>query len=291
MTRIIPALADVAERHDALYVDLWGCLHNGVRAFPAAVAALQAFRQGGGTVVLLTNAPRDHGRVARQIARMGVPDDAWDLIVSSGDAAREAMFRGVVGRKVWFMGEPHDEGFFDPIEGMTDAVEIKRVSRDEAEGIVCCGPFDPHADPETWRPDLLACKVRGLKLLCANPDIVVDRGETREWCAGAVARMYEEMGGEALYYGKPHAPIYQLAARRLEELGRPVPAERVLAIGDGIATDIAGAIAEDLDSLFVACGLAAGELCTPEGAVDPEAVRRFLTHHQLAPTYVIARLG
>ena len=220
MTQLIQSLSEVSGRYDALFVDLWGCVHDGRRAIPSAVAALQAYRASGGAVVLVTNSPQPRVNVERQLDHFGVARDAWDTIATSGDSARAAMFEGVVGRKVWFIGELRDQGFFTPLKVLADPVEITQVPLDEAEGIVCCGPRDPDADPETMRGEFLVAQQRGLKLLCANPDIVVDRGETREWCAGALARLYTEMGGESLYFGKPHPPIYDLARRRLAELGR-----------------------------------------------------------------------
>ena len=290
MTRIIDHLADIQDQYDAMFVDLWGCVHNGIRAFPDAVAALQAYRETGGKVVLLTNAPRPRADVARQIERMGVPENAWDTIVTSGDSARAAMFHGAVGERVWFMGnEKIDMGFFEPLNIIENPVTIERVSLENAEGIVCTGPFDPHADLETLRPHLLMAKQLGLKLLCANPDIVVDRGETREWCAGAVAKLYTEMGGESLYFGKPHPPIYDLARRRLFALGTEVPDSRILAIGDGILTDVQGALGEDLDCLFISGGLAALETKT-DRQPDPAALDAFLDKAQAAPGYAIGYL-
>lgn len=293
MSQIITRLSEISDRYDAMFVDLWGCVHNGLRAYPDAVGALQTFRAGGGTVILVTNAPRPHVDVQRQLDRLGVPQDAWDAIATSGDSARAAMFTGVVGRKIWFIGEPHDEGFFAPMEIVESPVDIARVPLEEAEGIVCCGPFDPHADPAVLRPEFLHAKQKGLKLLCANPDIVVDRGETREWCAGALAALYTEMGGESLYFGKPHPPIYDLARRRLGALG-PLPAnDRILAIGDGIGTDIAGAMGEDLDSLFITGGLAArptGTEARPEAQPDPAALDTFLAAEQSSPTFSIGFL-
>ena len=262
MTQIIESLEEIANRYDALLVDLWGCVHNGVKAFPEAVAALKGFRKGGGTVILLTNAPRSRHEVAKQLERFEVPKDCYDDIATSGDSARSAMFRGAVGEKVWFMGQPFDETFFEPLQLIDNPVDIQRVELEEAEGIICCGPFDPHADPAVNRPQFLYAKQKGLKLLCANPDIVVDRGERREWCAGALAKLYTEMGGESLYFGKPHPPIYDLARRRLAKLGKDVDASRILAIGDGILTDIAGAMGEDIDALFITGGLAASETAT-----------------------------
>ncbi len=286
---IIESLAELDGRYDALFCDLWGCVHDGVRALPEAVAALQAFRAQGGAVVLLTNAPRPRASVAEQIARLGVPDDAWDVIETSGDAARIAMFEGVVGRKVWHVGEAHDAPFFEPVKILRNPVEIEKVDLEEAEGIVCTGPFDPHADPAVMRPRFLLAKTMGLTLLCANPDIVVDRGDSREWCAGALAELYEEMGGKSLYFGKPHPPIYDLARRRLEQVGRSVSEDRVLAIGDGIFTDIRGGMGENLDTLFVTGGLARVETGTARQP-DPGKLEAFLAQAELLPSYAIGAL-
>ena len=290
MTQIITALADVSSRYQALFVDLWGCVHDGVRAIPSAVAALQAYRQQGGIVVLVTNSPKPRAGVAAQLQLFGVPDDAWDTIATSGDSARAAMFSGVVGETVYFMGEwERDAEFFQPLSIIDSPTQITRVPLDQAQGIVCCGPFDPMADPAVNRPDFLLAKQRGLKLLCANPDIVVDRGETREWCAGALARLYTEMGGESLYFGKPHPPIYDLARRRLVELNSTITDTAILAIGDGIATDVAGAMGEDIDSLFISGGLARAETKTSHQP-DPEALNSYISLHKANPTYTIGQL-
>lgn len=289
MTDIIQSLADVSDQYDAVFCDLWGCLHNGIEVFPEAVAALQGFRQKGGAVVLLTNAPRARHEVEKQIATFGAPRDCWDTIATSGDSARLAMFQGIVGHKVYFIGTDFDLPFFEPLNLLENCPEITRVPLSEAEGIICIGPFDPHADPEVYRPDFLLAKQHGLKLLCANPDIVVDRGETREWCAGALARLYIEMGGESLYFGKPHPGVYDLARRRLTEIDRQVPDSRILAIGDGIHTDVKGAIGEDIDALFVTGGLAAAETKTSRDP-ESEALNAFLQKEMLSPTYAIGQL-
>ena len=290
MTRIIPALSEISAQYDALFVDLWGCVHDGVTAYPEAIAALQAYRKSGGIVILVTNSPKPREGVAAQLGQFGVPADAYDSIASSGDSARSAMFRGMVGEKVYFMGEwTRDSGFFDPIEIINDPAHITRVPLQEAEGIVCCGPFDPMADPAVNRADFLYAKQKGMKLLCANPDIVVDRGEVREWCAGALAALYTEMGGESLYFGKPHPPIYDLAHRRLNALANKVDSSRILAIGDGIHTDIQGAQGEDIDSLFITGGLAASETKTKDQP-DADALEAFVTKQMITPTFAIGRL-
>ncbi len=290
MTQIISTLGEVSDQYQALFVDLWGCVHDGVRALPEAVAALQAYRATGGTVVLVTNSPKPRAGVREQLRQFGVPDDAWDTIATSGDSARAAMYRGVVGEKVWFMGEEgRDAAFFAPLGVVDHPVTITRVPLDQAEGIVCCGPFDPMADPAVNRPEFLFAKQKGLKLLCANPDIVVDRGETREWCAGALARLYTEMGGESLYFGKPHPPIYDLARRRLAEIDRMVPDSRILAIGDGLHTDIQGAMGEDIDSLFITGGLAATETKTSHQP-DAGALSDYLEREMISPRFAIGKL-
>ncbi len=289
MTEIIQSLADISDRYDAVFCDLWGCLHNGETPYPAAVEALRSFRQRGGVVVLLTNSPRPRAGVETQLNRMGVPADCWDTIATSGDSARAAMFEGVVGRRVYFIGTPEEECFFAPIAIVEEPVEIERVPLAQAEGIVCTGPRDPHEDPAVYRPEFLLAKQNGLKLLCANPDIVVDRGEVREWCAGALAALYTEMGGESLYFGKPHPPIYDLARRRLAKI-RPVEDARILCIGDGIHTDVQGGISEGLDTLFVTGGLSASEFGTDPDFPDPARVARFLEGKQLSATAAIGRL-
>jgi len=289
MTTIIDSLSEVSDRYDVLYCDLWGCLHDGYTPFPEAVAALRAFRDKGGFVLLLTNSPRPRADVARQIGKIGVPRDCWDSIASSGDSARAAMFRGYVGRKVWFVGQPQDQSFFAPMEVVPDAVELEQVPLDQAEGIVCTGPEDPAADPAVMRPQFLMAKTRGLKLLCANPDIVVDRGETREWCAGALAQLYTEMGGESHYFGKPHAPIYELARMRLAQAGVDCPKSRILALGDGLQTDILGAQGEEIDSLFITGGLLREETGTRRQP-DPDKLAATLNTANVAATWSIGFL-
>lgn len=288
MTRIIASLAEVSASYDALFCDLWGCLHNGRQPFPAAVAALQAFRAQGGKVCLMTNAPRPNQYVVAQLDRMGVPRDAWDLVVSSGDAAQDAMFAGVVGRRVWHIGLDKDLGFFADIpQAHQGADPVTRVDLAEAEGIVASGPFDEiNEAPEDYRDRFQDAIARGLTMLCANPDIVVDMGDTRIYCAGALAQFYETLGGRTLYFGKPHAPIYD-RARALMGLG---PDARYLAVGDGIATDIAGAEAQGIDSIFVTGGLAADLFGADVENPEAPALSNWLMAEGRVPTYAIGRL-
>jgi HAD superfamily hydrolase (TIGR01459 family) len=290
MTKIIASLTEISDNYKALFVDLWGCVHNGVTAYPEAVAALQAYRAKGGIVVLVTNSPKPRAGVAEQLGAFGVPDDAYDTIATSGDSARSAMFNGAVGEKVYFMGEwERDADFFQPLEILDNPVNIQRIPLSEAEGIVCCGPFDTMADPEVNRADFLYAKTKGMKLLCANPDIIVDRGEIREWCAGALAKLYTDMGGESLYFGKPHPPIYDLARRRLAALGVTIADEDILAIGDGPHTDISGGMGENIDSLFITGGLAAAETKTTHQP-DEAALTNYLAEQQVTPQFAIGKL-
>lgn len=292
MTQIIQALADISPRYDVVFCDLWGCLHDGRAVYPAAVAALQKFRAGGGRVVLMTNAPRPNGFIQPGLEKMGLPRDAWDLIVSSGDAAQVALFDGIVGRRVYHLGPDKDAGFFTPPPAGYDAASIARVPLAEAEGIVCTGPFDELTEtPETYRGTFLYAKAKGLKLLCANPDIVVDLGDKRIYCAGALADLYSEMGGESLYFGKPHPPIYDLARRRMAaEFGLTPANEAILAVGDGIATDIQGGIGEGIDTLFISGGIAAEAFGADPQNPDPAVLDHWLAARMLSPTAAMGRL-
>lgn len=290
MTSIIETI-DEATGYSALFCDLWGCLHDGLRPFPAAVAALQRFRGKGGRVVLVTNSPRPMRDVAAQLDHLGVPRDAWDAIASSGDAAQSALAAGQFGHRVYHIGPERDLGFFEDGAGKTIPVDL--VPLEEAEGIVCTGLFnDATETPDDYRATILYGKTKGLKLLCANPDIVVDVGDKRIYCAGAIAAAYAEAGGRSYYFGKPHPPIYSLARERLRAVtGFDTPADEILCVGDGIATDVAGATGENLDVLFITGGLAAEETGTSvAGGPDPARLRRFLEDLQLAPRFAMSYL-
>lgn len=295
MAELIESLSSLAGRHEAVLCDLWGCLHDGRAPFPAAVAALKGFRARGGKVILLTNAPRPRASVVAQLDRMGCPREVWDDVVTSGDAAQFALVSGAVGRRVHFIGAEKDEPFFadlapDLAGFAAGQPPVARVALDEAEGIVCTGLRDDLTEtPEDYRAELLAARQRDLPMLCANPDIVVDLGDKRLFCAGALAQAYEAMGGRAFYFGKPHPPIYDLARRRLAALGLAEGAE-VLCIGDGIATDVAGGMGEGLDTLFVTGGLAAGEFGADREHPDPARLSDWLATQGAAPTWAIGML-
>lgn len=295
MTDIIRSLADLAGRHDAVFCDLWGCLHNGKTAFPAAVAALQGYRKAGGKVVLLTNAPRPMSSVIKQLDGLGAPRDCWDIVVTSGDAAQMGMLSGAVGQKVHHIGAPKDEVFFtdfadDLAAYAASQPPIQRVDLKDAEGIVCTGLRDDLTEtPDDYRAAILLGKTLGLPMLCANPDIVVDMGDKRLYCAGALAQMYEAMGGTALYFGKPHPPIYDLARRRLAELSGLSDPD-ILCIGDGIFTDIQGGIGEGLDTLFITGGLEADRFGPDAEHPDADLLHDWLASQNLSPSFAMGRL-
>lgn len=291
MSRIIHLLSDLSGQYDAVLCDVWGVYHNGQAIFPDAIAALRAFRDNGGTVLLLTNAPRPQASVIRQLDRLDAPRDSYDAVVTSGDSAQTAMIQGMFGKRVYHLGPAEkDAGFFLNDDGTP--VDIERVDLKDAEGIVCTGLFDDAVEtPDDYRATILEGVNRDLPLLCANPDIVVDVGETRIFCAGALAEAYSQAGGRSFYFGKPHPPIYSLARQRLTEMkGEVVPDERILCIGDGIKTDVAGASGEALDCLFVAGGLAAQETGVVNGTPDAGKLQAFLNEAQLSPRYSIGFL-
>lgn len=283
--QIIESLAEISDRYDALFCDLWGCLHDGARIYPAAAAALRAFRARGGVVVLMTNAPRPAFSVERHLTRLGATGDVRDAVVSSGDAALESVNAGEWGRRVYHIGAEKDEAFFE-------VAQVERVAMDEAESVICTGLRDDETEtPEDYRDELREAQLRRLPMLSANPDIHVDVGDQRRWCAGGIAQLYEAMGGMARSYGKPHPPIYRLGRARAEAaFGRPVDDERILCLGDGIHTDIAGGIAEGLDTLFVAGGLAAAEMGPDPEHPEPARLARFVAGHRLTPRWAIGRL-
>ena len=284
MTPIIQSLSEISDRYDALFCDLWGCLHDGVRAYPAAVSALQAFRAKGGAVALMTNAPRPAAAVAAQVERLGAPRDCWDVIVASGGVARASVEAGEWGRRVYHIGAPKDEPFFD-------GLDVERVAMDEAESLICTGLRDDRTEtPDDYADELREAQLRRLRMLNANPDIAVDVGGRRAWCAGALAQAFEAIGGEVVTYGKPHPPIYDAARRLLAEAGRDVPDDRILCVGDGIHTDIAGGVSENLDTLFVTGGLAAEELGDDPENPDADRLAEYLAAHSLAPTAALGRL-
>lgn len=246
---IIPGIRDLATSSDAWLVDVWGVMHNGAVAFQAAAEACRKFRESGGYVVLLTNAPRPGPAVVRQIAGIGVPQTAYDAVLSSGDVTR-----GLVtewrDKRIHHLGPDRDRGIFENID-------INYATSIEADIVVVTGLLDDETEtPDDYATTLKSLQRRNIAMLCANPDLQAERGERIVYCAGALAQAYEQLGGDVVYAGKPHLPIYELALHMIREgRGEEVSKDRVIAIGDGLKTDIAGAAAAGLRSVFVASGL------------------------------------
>ncbi len=291
MTRIIASFREIAVDYDVLFFDVWGCLHDGVKPYPGVISGLLEYKKHGGTVVLLTNSPRPGHMTTKQINSIGVPRESWDIIVTSGDAAQHSLFRGDVGNNVYHIGTRNEYPFFH--EGMSESPspKINRVSLQEAEGIVCTGPFDESLDNASdYLPDLQIAISKGFKLLCANPDLEVYRGAKKVICAGAIARQYEMIGGDVLLFGKPKAEIYNLAFARAEKLLGQLEKSKILCVGDGPLTDLAGAIRNGYPSLFVTGGLAKDETGTGLHP-DQNKLHRYLARIDMKPDFAIGYFG
>ncbi|MGE4372501.1 MAG: TIGR01459 family HAD-type hydrolase [Xanthobacter sp.] len=282
---VISGLSAFACDYDVILCDVWGVVHNGMAAFAAACAALEKVRAAGGHVILVSNAPRPNRHVATILDKLGAPRSAYDAIVTSGDVTH-LLLAAQPGAQVFHLGPERDLGLFEDLDLTLTPLEA-------AQTVVCTGLFDDTIETaDDYLPMLEQMKLRSMPFICANPDIVVERGEKLIYCAGAIAEVYDALGGAAVYCGKPHAPIYEIALKKAEELrGRPVERTRVLGIGDALRTDVTGAARAGLDSLFIAGGIHAGELKAEDGATpDPQALAR-LFRGQPQPRGVMTRLS
>lgn len=247
---ILDRAGEVLSRYDVLFCDVWGVVHNGITAFEGACAALKRFRAEGGTVILVSNAPVPKHRVAEMLASRHVPRDSWDDIVSSGDIALTHIAERGFSKLYCIGPQDRDQALFK-------ALKARSVPLDEAEAIVCTGLNDDrHETPETYRPLLGAARKLILPFVCANPDLIVDVGGTILYCAGAIADIYQHMGGPVFWAGKPHLSAYETAHHKAEALrDSNVPRAKCLVIGDAIRTDLKGAQNFGCDALFVASGI------------------------------------
>jgi len=252
--RLIPHFSTLVPDYDALLCDVWGVVHNGIAAFPHACDALMRARARGAIVILITNAPRQSEVVARQLEKLHVPVETYDGIVSSGDVTR-AVIEARPGQSVCHIGPERDRSIFT-------GVDVRLAPLERADYVVCSGlDNDDVETPQDYRARLETMLARKLFMVCANPDVVVERGDRLVYCAGAIADLYATMGGEVLYAGKPYRPIYDLAlAKAQAAAGRKVAVSRVLAIGDSVRTDLKGARTIGVDFLFVTSGIHAEEL-------------------------------
>jgi len=246
---ILSSITELAGRYDAWLCDIWGVMHNGEHPFPSAVKACCKFREEGGVVVLISNSPRPRGAVARQLAEIGVPEASFDAIVTSGDMTRQVLIERT-GQPFFHLGPERDKSIFD-------GLDVLIVDLEDSDFVLCSGLYDDLTEtPDDYRGLLAQIKSRDLHMVCANPDLQVERGNRLIYCAGSLAAEYEKLGGEVLYTGKPHRPIYDLAFARITDArGGEVPRARILCIGDSVRTDITGAVAAGMDALFVASAL------------------------------------
>jgi HAD superfamily hydrolase (TIGR01459 family) len=263
----------------AWLVDIWGVLHNGARAFPAACEACRTFRGKGGIVVLISNAPRPFTAVVPHLTSLGVPADAYDTGVTSGDVTR-GLLEAWRGRRVLHIGPERDLGIFT-------GLGITLAAAEGAEAVVCSGFYDDTKETPADYADLFeGLLARRLPMICANPDIKVERGGELVWCAGALAADYQAKGGEVVYAGKPYLPIYQRALGIIDALaGRPVNKDGVLAIGDGLETDLRGAHAAGLPSVFIASAIHA------PGGLSADVLRDLFAARPFAPVAALPALA
>lgn len=289
MTDNAPLLAGIAEftqAYEAIFCDVWGVLYDGAGPFSSAVDALRRYRARGGYVILITNASRPDAEVRGQLIEAGLPEDCFDDLVSAGELTlREIVARGDAA--CFHLGPSRDDGLFAAArERMGRAV--RRVPEDEADYVVCTGLYHEFVEkPEDYDPLLARLAKHGLEMLCANPDILVANGDRLVYCAGALAERYAALGGRVTMYGKPWPPIYDEAMARLGRARGPLPRSRILAIGDGAFTDLAGAGRAGLDCLFVAGGVHAAELLAAAGSVDPEGLARLVARAGARPAALV----
>lgn len=267
-------LADLAPGYDVMLSDVWGVLHNGLKATPEACDALAKFRSRGGQVILITNAPRPHEAVAKQLDSFKVPREVYDAVASSGDVTR-AVIQSRPGQSLCHLGPDRDKPIFT-------GLDVTFAPLESADYVVCSGlEHDEYETAEDYRPRLEKMLARKMFMLCGNPDVVVERGPQLVYCAGAIADLYKSMGGEVLYAGKPYRPIYDLALSRVK--GKQPPLNRVLAIGDSLRTDLAGANSVGIDFVFLTAGIHAADFADDDamhkafGDKIPKAVMQKLT--------------
>ena len=283
----LPALTDhfstLAPHYDAVLSDVWGVVHNGVASFPAACQALTRFRETGGSVVLISNAPRPGNQVVRLLDHLNVPRSTYDGIMTSGDVTRAEVGKRP-GEKVFLIGPERDHTIFTGLDAPFSTAE-------DAMYVVCTGLFDDEVEtPDDYRDLLTQLRARNLFMVCANPDVVVERGDRLVYCAGALADAYAELGGEVYYAGKPHRPLYDLALAEVAKArGHAPPLARVLAIGDSVRTDLKGAHDLGVDCLFVTAGIHAEELGDRDDP-DPAALRAMFAAAGQMPKAVTRRL-
>jgi HAD superfamily hydrolase (TIGR01459 family) len=285
MTDLPAGLSALTDRYDVLLCDVWGVIHNGVASFPEACQALVEWRAHHGPVVLISNAPRPSADVISQLDELGVPREAWSAFVTSGDATRVLLGERAPG-PAWIIGRDRDFSLYA-------GLGLETAGPDQAAFVAVSGLVNDEVEtPNDYLDRLAIAAERKLPLICANPDRVVQRGDRLIYCGGALADLYESLGGgPVLMAGKPFAPIYDLAlAEAATLLGKPVDRARVLCVGDGVITDVKGAHDQKLACLFIAKGIHGEAAIDPDGRLDPAKVEGLLAAESLGATHAMGDL-
>lgn len=287
--RIARGLSEFDGRYDVVFCDVWGVVHNGQARYPAACEALQRFRSDGGTVILITNAPRPNPPILEQLAGLQVARDVFDDMVTSGDVTL-AFIAQRKDQPIYHIGPERDFTLFQISEQQT-GIKPRLVPLEDASYVVVTGLYDDRAETvEDYAERLAIMREKKLDMISANPDLVVHVGDQLIYCAGAIAQAYEERGGKVFQAGKPFAPIYERALAFAEKIrGQKVPRERILAIGDAMRTDVVGAVDFGIDALFVTKGIHREELHA-NGELDLAAYRQFLGENPRHPLAAIPEL-
>ncbi len=285
MIPVSPGVAALAARYDVLILDLWGVVHDGVAPYPGALDCLARLRDAGKHVVIVSNAPRPAARVVEVLRGMAIDDALYGRVVTSGDAVRAAFVRRAdpwyagLGRAYLFLGKESDG---DLLEGL-DYRAVAGV--EDADFVLNAGLAAATEGVEDYDEVLRRARARALPMVCANPDLVVVRGGRREPCAGALALRYAELGGAVRYEGKPHRLIYELCFEGLTGIDR----RRILAVGDVLETDIAGARGAGIDSLLVTGGVLADAWGARRDAPpDPARLAAACAQARATPTFAAA---
>jgi HAD superfamily hydrolase (TIGR01459 family) len=284
---VISGLSAVAERYDGFILDLWGCLHDGVRPYPGVIDALKRLRAGGKRLLAVSNGPRRAASVAETTTQLGIDPALLDGILSAGEVAWQAIvdrsdpWHAGLGRRALHIGADRDRGMFE-------GNGLERISDvEKADLILLTGPMDDVWDLAQHETLLRTARDRALPLICANPDLDVIKGDVRMICAGAIAARYAELGGDVVQHGKPEPAIYDRALRELGVSDR----RRVLAVGDSFHTDVSGARRAGIDVAFIPGGIHADELGYQPGAIpDAMSVARLVTQYAVSPTWILPEL-
>lgn len=269
---LLAGLSGLSANYDAVFCDIWGVIHNGRQHFPPAYEALRRFKAEVGPVILISNSPRPQDDLVKQLASLGIFEDGYSAIVSSGDATREYLRKFAPSGPAWRIGDPREQNLYAGID-----IDLTGTPQ-TAAFISCTSPFDDENDTlEQYTHAFTIAAERGLVMICANPDKVVQRGDKIIMCAGSLADHYMGLGGEVIMAGKPYAPIYELCYAALEKMtGKPVDKSRILAIGDGLPTDVLGANRQGLDLIFIAAGIHVVAATDTRGKLDPLLLKNLL---------------